>query len=77
MDDRKGIPMTTNDRLLLTADEAARRLAISRSHLYMKIASGEIETVLISSSRRISVAALDAYLERLRVEQAGNLPTDE
>ena len=62
--------MTFEDRLLLTADEAARRLAISRSHLYMKLASGEIESLLISSSRRISVAALDDYLARLKAEQS-------
>jgi len=68
--------MTSDNRLLLTADEAARRLAISRSHLYMKLASGDIESLLISSSRRITVASIDAYVARLIAEQSDDLPAN-
>jgi excisionase family DNA binding protein len=68
--------MTSDNRLLLTPDEAARRLAISRSHLYMKLASGDIESLLISSSRRITVASIDAYVARLIAEQADVLPAN-
>ena len=59
----------TEDRLLLTPEEAARRLSVGRSHLYLKIASGEIESVRIGRSRRIPRHALDAYVARLVSDQ--------
>ena len=52
------------DELLLTINEAARRLAIGRSFLYSLVLSGEIKSVKLGRSRRIPVAALKEYAER-------------
>ncbi|MFD0856516.1 helix-turn-helix domain-containing protein [Actinomadura adrarensis] len=52
-------------RLLLTVQEAAQALAISRSKLYELIASGELPSVRIDGSRRVPLTALDAYINSL------------
>jgi len=57
-------------KTLLTVDEAAARLGIGRSHAYEFILRGEIRSVKIGRSRRIAVADLDGFIERLR-EEAG------
>ena len=57
------------DALLLTPEEAARRLSIARSSLYELVLTGEIESIKIGRSRRIPADALDAYVQRLRTEQ--------
>jgi excisionase family DNA binding protein len=56
------------DKLLLTPEEAAGTLGICRSKLYDLLRAGAIESVQIGASRRIPVAALVAYVERLRRE---------
>ena len=56
-----------DDRLLLSVEEAARRLGIGRSLLYELIAHGRIETVRVGRLRRIPPDALDAYVASLRV----------
>lgn len=56
-------------KLLLTVDEAAQRLGIGRSHAYIYVLRGEIESVKIGRSRRIPAEALDAFVERLRSDQ--------
>lgn len=50
---------------LLNPDAAATWLSISRSALYPLLLSGEIESVKIGKSRRITIQALEAYVERL------------
>ena len=57
------------DKLLLTIDEAAQRLGIGRSHAYIYVMKGEIPSVKLGRSRRVPAAALDEFVERLRVEQ--------
>ena len=52
--------------LLLTAEQAASVLSICRTKVYELLRTGQLESVLIGSSRRIPVAALDEYVERLR-----------
>ena len=52
--------------LLLTAEQAASALSICRTKVYELLRTGQLESVLIGSSRRIPVAALDEYVERLR-----------
>lgn len=54
------------DKLLLTPEEAALRLGISRSMVYELIRAGELESVTIGRLRRIPVVALEQYVERLR-----------
>ncbi|MSQ08513.1 MAG: DNA-binding protein [Dehalococcoidia bacterium] len=51
--------------LLLTPEEAADRLRIGRSMLYELLTARQIESVRINRSRRIPVAALEAYVRRL------------
>jgi excisionase family DNA binding protein len=57
-------------KTLLTVDETAARLGIGRSHAYEFILRGEIQSVKIGRSRRIAVADLEAFIERLREEAA-------
>jgi excisionase family DNA binding protein len=52
-------------RLLLTVNEAAALLGIKRTKLYELPAVGALASVRIGSSRRVPVAALEAYVEGL------------
>jgi excisionase family DNA binding protein len=52
--------------LLLTVEEAARRLHIGRTTAYALIATGEIETVPIGRLRRVPTEALIEYVAHLR-----------
>jgi excisionase family DNA binding protein len=52
--------------LLLTPEQAATCLAIGRTKVYELPRRGELESVRIGSSRRIPVAALAEYVQRLR-----------
>lgn len=56
------------DKILLTPEEAAERLSITRSRVYDLIRSGELVSVKLGKVRRISVVALERYVEKL--EQA-------
>ena len=49
-----------HDRLLLTVDDAARRLGVSRRSLYRMLERGDIGSVRIGRCRRIVTAHLDA-----------------
>lgn len=55
-------------RLLLTLPEAAESLRIGKSTLYELIAGGELRSVRIGRSRRISVDSLAAYVAQLDLE---------
>ena len=57
-----------NEKRLLTIDEAAQRLGIGRSHAYVYVLRGELESVKLGRSRRVPVEAIDAFVERLRSE---------
>ena len=65
------VTLRTSDRMLLTVAEAAERLGIGRSTMYVLIADGQIETVRVGRLRRIEPAALSAYISRMRTT-----PTD-
>jgi excisionase family DNA binding protein len=54
------------DKLLLTPEDAAKALSISRSKLYELLARGTLESVRIGTSRRISTRALDDFVESCR-----------
>lgn len=56
--------------LLLTAEEAARILSVSRSRVYELIAAGELASLKLGRSRRISRRALETFIEER--EAAGN-----
>jgi excisionase family DNA binding protein len=55
------------NQLLLTVEEAAGVLAVSRRKLYGLLQAGELESVRLGSCRRIPAGALVEYVERLRV----------
>jgi excisionase family DNA binding protein len=59
-----------DDKLLLTIDEAAQRLGIGRSHAYIYVLKGELQSVKLGRSRRVPAAALEEFVERLRAGQA-------
>lgn len=69
------IPATTDladnqpIRLVLTIEQAARRLGIGRTLMYSLVMSGEIESVTIGRLRRIPVECLTEYVTGLRNAQ--------
>jgi excisionase family DNA binding protein len=56
-------------RLVLTIEQAARRLGIGRTLMYSIVMNGEIESVTIGRLRRIPVECLTDYLTKLRETQ--------
>ena len=58
------------DQLLLTPEHAAQLLAVGRTKIYELLRTGAIESVRIGAARRIPAAALTAYVDRLRQEEA-------
>ncbi|MFF2792159.1 excisionase family DNA-binding protein [Streptomyces sp. NPDC058049] len=58
--------------VLLTVEEAARRLSIGRTTCFHLIGSGQLESVPIGRLRRVPAEAVHDFLARLRKE---NRPT--
>jgi excisionase family DNA binding protein len=58
----------TSVRLLLTPEEAAVALGIGRTRLFSLVASGELASVCIGRSRRVSFQALEDYVARLTAD---------
>ena len=56
----------TQDELLLTVEEAARRLRIGRTLVYQLISAGELESVKVGRLRRVPAECLPAYVATLR-----------
>lgn len=56
--------------VLLTVEEAARRLAVSRALAYQLIAAGRLPSVRIGRLRRVPVAALEAFARELMEDAA-------
>jgi excisionase family DNA binding protein len=52
--------------VLLTVEEAARRLRIGRTLCYRLIGSGELESVPVGRLRRVPADAIHEYVTRLR-----------
>ena len=52
--------------LLLTVEEAARRLRLGRTFVYRLIASGELESVKVGRLRRVPAECLPEYVATLR-----------
>jgi len=57
--------IATDSDLLLTVEEAARRLKIGRTQMYSLITSGEVQSVTIGRLRRVPAESLTAYVSRL------------
>ncbi|MFC9685074.1 excisionase family DNA-binding protein [Streptomyces sp. NPDC056948] len=52
--------------VLLTVEEAARRLRIGRTTCFRLVLAGEIESVTVGRLRRVPADALPAYVAKLR-----------
>ena len=52
-------------RLLITIEEAARRLSVGRSHLYEQMQRGGLRSVRIGRSRRILEQDLETFIDEL------------
>jgi excisionase family DNA binding protein len=57
-------------QLLVTSEEAAQALRVGRSKIYELMRSGELRSVKIGGSRRVSVTALAEYVARLETDAA-------
>jgi len=53
-------------RVLLTVEEAARRLNIGRTTMYALVSSGAVESVTIGRLRRVPSECLDNFVAALR-----------
>ena len=58
--------MATINRLLLTIEEAADRLSLGRTTTYGLVNRGDLASVKIGKSRRITVDALERYVQNLK-----------
>ena len=63
------------EQILLRPSEAAARLALARSTLYLLIAKGELPVVRIGRAVRLPLAALDAWVAK-RTEIKGERDED-
>ena len=57
------------EKLLYRPTEAAQALGISRSKLYVLMARGELDSVLVGGSRRVPLTALNSFVARLSSQQ--------
>lgn len=58
------------ERLLLSPEEAAHALGVGRSRVYDLMRTRQLLSVRIGKSRRVLVAAVHAYVERLTEQDA-------
>ena len=61
-----GAEPTEPGQLLLSPVQAAKRLGIGRSTLYLLLADGQLESVHIGARRLVPVEGLEQFVERLR-----------
>ena len=54
-----------SNTLLVTVEEAARRLSIGRSHIYAQMQCGNLRSIQIGRSRRILERDLEAFIDEL------------
>ncbi|MGW1144275.1 excisionase family DNA-binding protein [Streptomyces sp. NPDC002454] len=55
--------------VLLTVEEAARRLRIGRTTCFGLIRTGKLESLMVGGLRRVPADAPAAFVNRLRAEQ--------
>jgi excisionase family DNA binding protein len=74
----RGLPRTARmdrseeymEKLLLSPEEAAQALGVGRSRVYDLMRTRQLLSVRIGKSRRVPVAAVHAYVERLTEQDA-------
>jgi excisionase family DNA binding protein len=57
------------EKLLLSAEDVAEALTISRTRVYEILAAGELFSVRLGKVRRIPRESLAEYIEKLRTEE--------
>jgi excisionase family DNA binding protein len=65
-----------NDVLMLTVEEAARRLGLGRTLVYQLISSGELESVTVGRLRRVPAECLAEYVKALRKARSSRAADD-
>ncbi|TDD08112.1 DNA-binding protein [Saccharopolyspora terrae] len=60
---------TSQPRVLLTIEQAAHQLSLSRATMFRLIKTGDIASVRIGRARRIAAEAIEDYVHRLSAEQ--------
>lgn len=53
-----------NVRVMLTVEQAAERLAVSRSHVYGMLRDGKLRGVKLGRARRIAASEIDQLIDR-------------
>ena len=66
--------MPTDTRELITVEEAAYRLSLSRSVVYRLMRDGEVEDVKVGRSRRITAESVSAFVDRMTADGADARP---
>jgi excisionase family DNA binding protein len=61
-------------KLLLTVEEAAGLLSIGRTRVFGLIRTGELASVRVGSSRRVTPEALAQYVDGLHGARDGDMP---
>jgi excisionase family DNA binding protein len=56
--------LDASERLLLKADEVARRLSLGRATVYLMMASGELPILRKGRAVRVPARALEQWIER-------------
>ncbi|MGO9257926.1 MAG: helix-turn-helix transcriptional regulator [Bryobacteraceae bacterium] len=56
--------MDQSEKLILKADEVARRLSLGRATVYLMMASGELPTFRKGRAVRVPARALEEWIER-------------
>jgi excisionase family DNA binding protein len=68
-------PSTAPDlAVLLTVEEAAKRLRIGRTSMYRLVSTGAVETVTVGRLRRVPAECLAEYVARLRFDACPTTP---
>ncbi len=62
------------DALLVTPAEAATITKLSRSRIYLELATGRLQSIKVGRARRITMSALTTWIEQMAREQADGGP---
>ncbi|MFD7877604.1 excisionase family DNA-binding protein [Streptomyces sp. NPDC059766] len=62
-------PAVDPSLVLLTVEEAARRLSVGRTTCFALIRSGELESITVGHLRRVPADAVPEFVARRRVRQ--------
>jgi excisionase family DNA binding protein len=66
--------MASGQAVLLTMEEAAKRLRIGRTSMYRLVSTGAVETVMVGRLRRVPPECLADYVARLRRDAQSMAP---